>query len=69
METGYRDRDESIDAEDDYQYHEDKMDFFNKMPFRFKRSTVLAMQERLSQIVGTGTELDDFLLDKSVAED
>ena len=45
------------------------MDFFNKMPFRFKKSTVLAMQERLSQVVGAGTELDDFLLDKSVAED
>ena len=44
METGYRDRDENIlHTEDDHKYLEDKMDFFNKMPFRFKKSTVEAM--------------------------
>ena len=44
METGYRDRDESIlHIEDDFKYLEDKMDFFNKMPFEKKMSTVEAM--------------------------
>ena len=43
MEKGYKVRDELKLFEDDDIYHEDKMDFFNKMPFKFKKRTVEEM--------------------------
>ena len=71
METGYIDRDPSaLHAEDDDKYYEDKMDFFNKMPFELKEKTVLGMSKRLSSVVGTpGAEIEAFLLDKTEDED